>query len=138
MALEGTLRGRILEPMLKLFACLCLIFLCAAPAAMEPAKVAGQWQLALEIGSITGRPTIELKQDGEKLTGTYRGRYGASPIEGSLKDNQIGFTVTMNAEGQQTSGHFAGVVDGDAMSGTVEFEGAGEGTWSATRVTAKK
>ena len=112
--------------------------LAAAPAVREPARVAGVWNVALEIGSITGRPTIEIKQDGEKLTGTYRGRYGASPLEGAIKENQIGFTVTMNAEGQQTTGYFSGTVEGDTMSGTVEFEGAGEGTWSATRASAKK
>ena len=115
-----------------------LLVLAASPLALAPAKVAGEWQVELELGSITGRPTIELKQDGEKITGTYRGRYGTSPLEGAVKENQIGFTVTMNAEGQQTSGFFAGVVDGDTMSGKVEFEGAGEGTWSATRAQAKK
>ncbi len=112
--------------------------LAAAPVRTEPAKVAGEWQVALELGTITGHPTIELKQDGDKLTGSYRGRYGASPIEGAVKENQIGFTVTMTAEGQKTSGYFAGVVEGDRMTGTVEFEGAGEGTWSATRAASKK
>jgi hypothetical protein len=103
-----------------------------------PANVAGVWNVTLELGAITGRPTLELKQDGEKITGTYRGRYGASPLEGAVKNNTIGFTVTLNAEGQQASGSFGGVVDGDSMSGTVEFEGAGDGTWSATRAPAKK
>lgn len=112
--------------------------LLAAPPVLEPARVAGEWNVSLELGSITGHPTLEFKQDGEKLTGTYRGRYGASAIEGAVKEKQIGFTVTMNAEGQQTSGYFAGVVDGDTMSGTVEFEGAGEGTWSARRAPARK
>jgi hypothetical protein len=109
-----------------------------APVPTAPASVAGVWNVTLELGAITGRPTLELKQDGEKITGTYRGRYGASPLEGAVKDNKIGFTVTLNAEGQQSSGDFSGVVDGDSMSGTVEFEGAGEGTWSATRAPAKK
>lgn len=118
--------------------CVAVLGLAAAPFPPEPARVAGQWQVFLELGSITGRPTLDLKQDGEKLTGTYRGRYGVSPLEGAVKEKQIGFTVTMTAEGQQTSGYFAGVVDGDSMSGTVEFEGAGEGSWSATRVPAKK
>lgn len=103
-----------------------------------PANVAGRWSVSLELGSIVGHPTLDLKQDGDKLTGTYRGRYGASPIEGAVKDNQIGFTVTLNAEGQESSGYFAGTVDGDKMGGTVEFEGAGEGTWSATRSPARK
>ena len=107
----------------------------AAPA---PANVAGEWHVALELGSITGRPTIELKQDGEKLTGTYRGRYGASPLEGGIKENKIGFTVTLNAEGQETTGEFEGTVDGDKMSGRVAFEGAGEGTWAAVRAAPRK
>jgi len=118
------------------FLSLVLASLAFVPLTAEPAKVAGQWNISLELGEITGRPTIDLKQDGEKLSGTYRGRYGASPIQGSVKDNQIEFTVTMTAEGQQTSGYFAGVVEGDKMSGTVEFEGAGEGTWVATRAPA--
>ncbi len=109
----------------------------SAQAAAQAAKVDGMWNVALELGSITGQPTIDLKQDGEKLTGTYRGRYGASPLEGIVKEKQIEFTVTMNAEGQQTTGYFAGTVDGDTMSGTVEFEGAGEGTWSARRAAKK-
>lgn len=126
--------------MLLRVALLSLVSLChgVGPLALEPAKVAGEWHVSLELGPIAGRPTIELKQDGEKLSGTYRGRYGASPLEGAVKKNQIGFTVRMNAEGQQTSGYFAGVVDGDTMSGTVEFDGAGEGTWSATRAPVKK
>ena len=103
-----------------------------------PANVVGQWSVSLELGSITGHPTLDLKQDGVKVTGTYRGRYGAAPLEGEVKENQIGFTVTMNAEGQEVSGFFSGTVDGDKMSGAVEFEGAGEGTWSATRTPAKK
>jgi L-seryl-tRNA(Ser) seleniumtransferase len=103
-----------------------------------PANVVGHWSVSLELGSITGHPTLDLKQDGVKVTGTYRGRYGAAPLEGEVKENQIGFTVTMNAEGQEVSGFFSGTVDGDKMSGSVEFEGAGEGTWSATRTPAKK
>lgn len=103
-----------------------------------PANVAGHWSVSLELGSIVGHPTLDLKQDGVKVTGTYRGRYGPSPVEGEVKENQIGFTVTMNAEGQETSGFFSGTVDGEKMGGRVEFEGAGEGTWSATRAPAKK
>jgi hypothetical protein len=41
--------------------------------------------------------------------------------------------VAFTAEGMQTEGVFAGTVNGDSMSGDVAFEGAGEGTWTATR-----
>lgn len=115
-----------------------LIALCVASAAVfaEPAKVAGTWNVTLELESVTGHPVITLKQDGEKLTGTYEGRYGVSELEGTVKEKDIQFTVTILAEGTRVSGAYAGKVDGDTMSGTVEYEGAGSGTWSAVR--AKK
>jgi hypothetical protein len=103
----------------------------------EPAKVAGKWNVTMQLESITGHPVITLKQDGEKLTGTYEGRYGPSELKGSIKEKEIEFSVAFVAEGTRTEGAFAGTVDGDTMSGSVEFEGAGEGTWSATRVKQK-
>jgi hypothetical protein len=105
----------------------------AAIVSAEPANVAGKWNVTMQLESITGHPVILLKQDGEKLTGTYEGRYGQSELKGSIKDKEIEFTVSIVAEGMQTQGVFAGTVNGDAMSGDVSFEGAGDGTWSATR-----
>jgi hypothetical protein len=111
------------------------IALLAVPVvSAEPANVAGKWNVTLELSSITGHPVITLKQEGEKLTGTYAGRYGESALTGTVKDKDISFTVTMVAEGTQTQGVFAGKVDGDTMGGEVSFEGAGDGTWSAVRV----
>ena len=99
----------------------------------EPAKVAGKWNVTLELSSITGHPVITLKQDGEKLTGTYEGRYGESALTGTVKEKEITFTVTFVAEGMQTQGVYTGKVDGDTMGGDVSYEGAGDGTWSAVR-----
>jgi uncharacterized protein with FMN-binding domain len=104
----------------------------------EPANVAGKWNAAMQLESITGHPVLTFKQDGEKLTGTYEGHYGAFDLKGTVKDKKIEFTVTMLAEGSQTQGYFAGTVEGDSIRGTVEFEGAGEGTWTAERVPVKK
>jgi hypothetical protein len=102
-------------------------------AVAEPAKVAGKWNVTLQLESITGHPVIVLKQDGEKLTGTYEGRYGPSELKGSIKEKEIEFGVTFVAEGTHTEGVFSGTVNGDTMGGDVAFEGAGEGTWSAAR-----
>lgn len=117
-----------------------LLTLLLIPAVLggEPARVAGQWNMTLELESITGHPVLTFKQDGEKLTGTYQGRYGTFKLEGSIKEKAIEFVVAMTAEGIETSGWFSGTVAGDSMSGVVEFEGAGEGTWSATRAPAKE
>lgn len=110
--------------------------LSAAPFA--PANLGGQWQFTVELAIGTGRPLVTFKQDVEKITGTYEGRYGKSALEGTVKENHLEFTVTVVAEGTTVSGVFAGDYDKDQLSGTVEYEGAGDGTWSAVRVPAKK
>jgi len=114
------------------------VWLASATLIAEPAKVAGQWNFTVELEVGTGHPVVTFKQDGEKLTGTYDGRYGVSALEGTIKEKKIEFTVTMVAEGVSVSGVFSGTVEGDTMSGNVEFDEAGEGTWSATRTPAKK
>jgi hypothetical protein len=119
-------------PMVALTRILALSIFAAAVSA-EPANVAGKWNVTLQLESITGHPVILLKQDGEKLTGTYEGRYGQSELKGSIKEKEIEFTVSIVAEGMQTQGVFAGTVNGETMSGNVSYEGAGDGTWSATR-----
>ena len=118
---------------MTVFARLAAISLLAAAFFGAPAKVAGKWNVALQLESITGHPVLILKQDGQKLTGTYEGRYGPSELKGTVKEKEIEFTVVVLAEGTRTEGIFGGTVDGDTMEGTVSFEGAGEGTWSATR-----
>jgi hypothetical protein len=114
------------------------IGLFAAVVSAEPAKVAGKWNVTLQLESITGHPVILLKQDGEKLTGTYESaRYGQSELKGTIKEKEIEFAVSFVAEGMQTQGVFGGTVDGDTMSGNCSFDGAGDGTWSASRVKSQ-
>jgi hypothetical protein len=110
-----------------------IALLALAGLSAEPAKVAGKWNVTLELPSITGHPVLTLKQEGEKLTGTYTGRYGESLLTGTVKEKDVSFTVTLVAEGMQTQGVFEGKVDGDTMGGDVSFEGAGDGTWSGVR-----
>jgi hypothetical protein len=110
--------------------------LSAAPVA--PASIAGQWQFTVELAVGTGRPLVTFTQEGEKITGTYEGRYGKSALEGTVKENHVEFTISVVAEGTTVSGAFAGDVEKDRMSGTVDYEGAGDGTWSAVRIPEKK
>ena len=81
---------------------------------------------------------MTISQDGEKISGTYEGRYGKSPLEGAVKENQVAFTVTVVAEGATVTGSFVGKIDNDRMAGSVEYEGAGDGSWNGVRITEKK
>src|SRR5215470_15990350 len=98
-------------------------------AEAKPANVAGEWNLTVEGPNGTGTPTVTLKQDGANLTGTYKGRFGESPVKGTLKGNDINFVATINAQGQEIPITYSGAVDGDAMKGKVKFGEMGEGTF---------
>jgi hypothetical protein len=114
-----------------------LVIVSTALVSAAPAAIAGPWQFTVELAMGTGKPLVTFKQDGEKITGTYEGRYGKSTLEGTVKENQVQFTVTVVAEGTTVSGVFTGIYENDRMTGEVDYEGAGDGTWTAVRVPAK-
>jgi hypothetical protein len=108
-----------------------------APAPTEkpvPAVSAtGIWHLQIETGQGTGTPTFTFKQDGENLTGQYKGLFGEAPVTGTLKGAAITFSVKVKAQGDDMTITYSGTVDGDTMKGKVTFGDAGEGTFTGKR-----
>jgi hypothetical protein len=98
-------------------------------------NVAGNWSMTLEMSMGTGTPTLVLKQDAEKITGSYTGRYGTFALEGTIKERTIIFSFTMAAEGESVLMTFTGEVAADAqtMKGKAALGDMGEATWSAKR-----
>ena len=107
----------------------------ASAFAADTAKVAGDWTLSVETPNGTRTPTASFKQEGENLTGTYKGALGEAPLKGSIKGNEIKFTVTVNTPNGELALDYSGTVDGDSMKGTVKFGQAGEGTWTGKKKT---
>ncbi len=106
------------------------------PDSKAAVNVAGKWTMTLEMSMGTATPTLDLKQDGSKITGTYTGRYGTFNLEGTLKERVIQFAFTMTAEGQSVDMKFAGEVaeDGQTMTKGVAVLGElGDATWTAKR-----
>ena len=69
---------------------ICALMLCLAVAAA--ADISGTWQLAVETSQGSGTPTMELKQAGEKLTGTFNSQImGQAKITGTVKGDAVEF-----------------------------------------------
>jgi hypothetical protein len=98
-------------------------------------SIAGKWAMSLDISGMgAATPTLDLRQEGEKISGTYTGRYGTYPLQGTLKDRKLNFAFTMNAEGTDVTMSFAGEVTEDgSLKGTAEIPGLGSATWTAKR-----
>jgi hypothetical protein len=107
-----------------------------APAAKAP-DVAGKWVMVLELSIGNSNPTLVLKQEGPKITGTYTGYYGDAPVTGTIDDkHQLALQVALTAEGTAVTMYFNGELSQDGQSitkGVVNVEGLGEGTWAAKR-----
>jgi hypothetical protein len=105
------------------------------PTPAKALNITGKWAVMLDLSIGQATPTLDLKQDGEKVTGTYTGRYGTFQLKGTLKGRALEFSFEMNAEGQTVSMSFSGEVaaDGETMKGQATVEGLGDATWTAKR-----
>ena len=101
-----------------------------------PVSIAGKWSMTLEMAMGNGTPSLEIKQEGGKLTGTYTGRYGAAPLVGTMKDLTVEWKVNIQAEGTDVEMIFTGEVspDGTAMRGDATLGPAGDATWIAHKL----
>jgi len=110
-----------------------------APKPADPPKpidITGKWVMTLNMEMGQATPALVFKQDGEKITGTYTGRYGTYELKGTLKVRALQFGFQMNADGQSVSMSFTGEVAADGESivkGTGTLEGLGDVTWTAKR-----
>jgi hypothetical protein len=113
------------------FGWLCLWVLLAASglafAGDEPAHVVGTWKIALTAESGSAEQTIILKQDGNKITGTFRGPRQSGTLEGLVEGHKITFHVNT-----RVALDYKGTVDGDTMKGTMMAKGK-SGEWTAAR-----
>jgi len=100
---------------------------------------AGIWKWSL--AGQKGDTILKLKQDGEKLTGSYTNQFGKAEItDGSLKDGDITFKVKREFNGQAFLIKYSGKLSGDKITGKCEFDVNGETralAWEAKRDTAK-
>ena len=100
---------------------------------------AGIWKWSL--AGQNGETILKLKQDGEKLTGSYTNQFGKAEItDGSLKDGDITFKVKRELNGQAFVIKYSGKLSGDKITGKCEFDVNGQTRaleWEAKRDTAK-
>jgi hypothetical protein len=81
------------------------------------ADMTGNWVFHVKFTLGSGDPTFEFHQQGEKLTGTYHGRFGVGPLTGTVKGNEVEFTATTD----KGTGKYKGTLAGDTIKGTAKY-----------------
>ena len=104
----------------------------AAPATSAAADVSGKWSVE---GDVVGNPvkfTCELKQEGEKLTGTASINGQNQPMNGTVKESVVSFTFDVVHDGTTYNQVYTGKLKDTTIEGKIEVAGV-EGTFMAKK-----
>ena len=94
------------------------------------ADLTGTWAVNVTTAAGPGELTIELKQEGNALTGSYSGVLGSAPLTGSVDGDNFTWTYSIDALGEvtysgsvQEDGTIKGEADYGQMLGKGPFSG---------------
>lgn len=118
-------------------ACSCACPQTPPPDDQTPANVAGKWTIYPKGPTgLTGTKSIDLKQDGNALSGHFKGPNQSGGLEGTIERRHIVFhTKTRNVltfRGRVEGERVNGVIQATSISGTFH-DNKGTGTWQAVR-----
>lgn len=97
-------------------------------------NVTGDWEMTVtspQRGDMTW--TVHFEQEGEKLTVTMTTQRGEVKGEGTIKGNEIEWTLTRSTPRGEFTQTFKGKVEGDTMSGEVQMGDFGSMPWKAKK-----
>jgi hypothetical protein len=103
---------------------------------VEAVSIKGAWKFLIKTDDGQQlEPIVKIDQDGESVTGTFQGVDGTDVKleDGTFKDNELAFKVTLDFGGQELIAKFAGKLADNAFKGKVDYDIGGQtGTFDVT------
>lgn len=95
----------------------------------------GRWQLAVVTDNGTGYPVLDLKQEGDKVSGSYTSNaMGVRSITGTVYGDTLSFVLSPSGAGEgMVLTYTARIVTPDSLDGYVDFAGQGGAKFSGAR-----
>jgi hypothetical protein len=98
------------------------------------ADISGAWDFTVNTDAGTGNPVFVFQQQGDRLTGTYKGLLGETKLTGSVTGDKVAFSFEGDYGGEKIKVEYAGTIESaTSMKGSVRFAGLGEGAWTAKK-----
>lgn len=113
----------------SLFTLFLLLAFLFSSQAQSKIDVSGTWIVDVQTDMGSGTPTFVLKQDGEKITGTYSGTLGEAPVTGTLKGNVL--HLEFSIEGNRIT--YDGTASPTEISGKVNLADMAMGSFKGKR-----
>ena len=106
----------------------------AIMAAVGAVDLTGTWNAEVTIAANTGTPTFTFKQEGDTLTGTYKGLLGEAPVKGMVDGQNVRWEFTAEYSGDRFTVVYTGTIESEtAIKGKVDFGGQMEGAFVARK-----
>ena len=110
-----------------------LLAACLLVSGLAAADMTGTWKVTVETEMGSGTPSFDLVEEGGKISGTYNGQMGSAPVTGTVEDKSFKIVINLEAQGQSMAIEYAGSIDGDSISGKLDFGGMGGGTFTGKK-----
>jgi serine/threonine protein kinase len=98
------------------------------PVNLEVKNFTGKWLYTWERQGMKVETTFDLKQEGDKVTGTVSGMADTKTEiqDGAVKDGLLTFKVVRERNGNKFSSDYAGKLEGDSLKGKISMEIQGQ------------
>ncbi len=120
---------------MKTLTLLATVFLLTVTLSAQTFDLTGEWIFDVQTDGGAGQPTLTFKQDGEKLTGKYKGQLGEADISGTVSGKTLKFSFSGDAQGTAFTVSYDGEIESNAaVKGKVDLGGMASGTFTGKRV----
>ena len=116
--------------------CFVVITLALSTALLAAQKfdLTGEWAVDVQTDQGAGQPTIILKQQGDKLTGKYKGQLGEGDITGAVAGKTFKFAFSGNMQGTEFTVTYDGEIESsESIKGKVDLAGMASGTFTGKK-----
>ncbi len=111
----------------------CILLLLVISLSAQDENVTGDWEMTITTPRGERTQDVNFKQEGEKLTVIMQGRRGEVTAEGTVKGNEIEWTITRSTPRGEFAITYTGKIEGDTMSGEVQMGDFGSSEWKAKK-----
>ena len=111
------------------------VLLVATTVAQQKFDMTGNWAFEVTTDAGSGSPTFALKQEGNKVTGKYKGAFGEADVTGTVNGKTFKLTFSANAQGTDVTSTYDGEFESaTTVKGKLDIGGLGSGTFTGKKV----
>ena len=93
----------------------------------------GEWEMRIQFLCGEAQHSLQIEQDGEVLSGTYRSQYSAEPLQGNVQGNVVQLQTDVRYEGQGVGYRFEGIINDGEIQGDLDLGEYWQASWKAKK-----